>query len=140
MITGDELILPAPAPSSFASGFPTPTLEQPSADTLWFIRKIFIQLPGSEGSGPLNLKEVEVIDSLGANVAVGKTATQSTDDPSGNYPASNAVDGSMESISQTDPEEVDAWWELDLQEDYAVSEIVIYNQYCDGVDEEGIMS
>ena len=138
MMTGDELILPAPAPSSFASGFPTPTLEQPSADTLWFIRKIFIQLPGSEGSGPLNLKEVEVIDSLGANVAVGKTATQSTDDPSGNYPASNAVDGSMESISQTDPEEVDAWWELDLQEDYAVSEIVIYNQYCDGVDEEGL--
>ena len=64
------------------------------------VRKVKIQL--DDGRNYVNLREVEVYDYNGANVAKGKTATQSSnwdeDDPS----ASKAVDGDLNTISHTE--------------------------------------
>jgi hypothetical protein len=64
------------------------------------VRKVKIQL---DGRNHVNLREVEVYDYNGANVAKGKTATQSTTYLS--YPvftASRAVDGNLNTYSLTD--------------------------------------
>jgi hypothetical protein len=50
----------------------------------------------------LHVREVQVFDYNNVNVALRKDATQSTNSHNGAYPASNAVDGSLDTISHTE--------------------------------------
>jgi hypothetical protein len=62
------------------------------------------------------------------NLALGKPAQQSST-YSGAYPASNGVDGRKDNSSMfhTNSEQ-NAWWQVDLQGNYALSHIVLYNR------------
>ncbi|XP_002731582.1 uncharacterized protein LOC100377761 [Saccoglossus kowalevskii] len=66
------------------------------------------------------------------NVAIGKTATQSSD-WSASYPASNAVDGNSNtnwnsgSCTSTNDEQ-NAWWKVDLGGTYLVHEVIVTNR------------
>ena len=64
----------------------------PATELLTLARKVRVQL---EGQNYLHLREVEVWDQNGTNVALNKTASQSSTwvDNGLTYPASNAVDG-----------------------------------------------
>ena len=71
------------------------------------------------------------------NLALGKTATQSTDhnnDPSA-YPAGNAVNGKLDDFSHTLSETTNQWWMVDLEKPYDVTAIELYNrldpQFCE---------
>ncbi len=68
----------------------------PTSELLTLARKVRVQL---EGQNYLHLREVEVWDQNGMNVALNKTATQSSTWPG--YPASNAVNGDMTDYSHT---------------------------------------
>jgi len=92
-------------------------------------RYVRVSLPATS---PLSLAEVEVIDIYGDNVALGKTATQSSTAYSG--VASLAIDGdtngaySNGSVTHTAAGASDAWWLLDLGSDTEIAEIRIYNR------------
>ena len=83
-------------------------------------------------SDALSLAEVEVIDIFGNNVALGKTASQSSTAYSG--VASRAVDGNTNgawsggSVTHTAGGVSDAWWLVDLGSDVEIAEIRIYNR------------
>lgn len=77
-----------------------------------------------------NCSLVQVRDMSGENLAAGKSATQSSEDPMFSYPASNGVDEDLDNFFETDPADTDAWWQVDLGAMYNISEIVIYNRYC----------
>jgi hypothetical protein len=66
--------------------------ECPSSELLTFARKVRVQL---KGQNFLHMREVEVWDQNGTNVALNKTATQSSTwvQNGVTYPPSNAVDG-----------------------------------------------
>ena len=64
------------------------------------------------------------------NLALGKTATQSSDynnDPSAR-PAGNAVNGKLEDFSHTRSETTNQWWMVDLWKPYDVTTIELYNR------------
>ena len=63
------------------------------------------------------------------NVAIGKTATQSSDlnDSSG---ASKAVDGKLRTKATTDVESNSTWWEVDLEEPTSINKVLIVNPKC----------
>lgn len=65
---------------------------------------------------------------LGANIALGKPATQSSDHSDGTHNAGKAVDGNLSTFSHTDNINVDAWWKVDLEQSYSISRITIYNR------------
>lgn len=83
-------------------------------------------------SDALSLAEVEVIDIYGNNVALGKTASQSSTAHSG--VASRAVDGDTNgsyangSVTHTSGGASDAWWLVDLGSDTEIAEVIIYNR------------
>ena len=62
------------------------------------------------------------------NLARGKPAQQSSTFPGG-YPASNGVDGQRgdSSMFHTNSES-NPWWQVDLQGNYALSHIMLYNR------------
>ena len=69
------------------------------------------------------------------NLALGKTATQSSDynnDPSA-YPAGNAVNGKLDDFSHTLSNTTNQWWMVDLKKPYDVTTIEIYNRpgFCE---------
>ena len=67
---------------------------------------------------------------IAGNLALGKTATQSTDyndDPSA-YPAGNAVNGKLDDFSHTLSETTNQWWMVDLEKPYDVTAIELYNR------------
>jgi hypothetical protein len=82
--------------------------------------------------GALSLAEVEVIDIYGNNVALGKTASQSSTAYSG--VASRAVDGDTNgsfangSVTHTSAGTSDPWWLVDLGSDTEIAEVIIYNR------------
>ncbi|KAL3796388.1 hypothetical protein HJC23_004185 [Cyclotella cryptica] len=134
---GTSAIAPTQSSStSLPSATTGPTPQQPSASNVWIAQKVRIQLPGVESSVPLSMKEVAVKDENGINVAIGKLATQSSDDSSGDHPASYAVDDNVDSFSQTSSDDVYAWWEVDLGGMYTISEIVIGNVKCPTTDDD----
>jgi hypothetical protein len=62
------------------------------------------------------------------NLARGKPAQQSST-YSGDYPASNGVDGRKDNASMFHTNsESNPWWQVDLQGNYALSHIVLYNR------------
>ena len=87
-------------------------------------RYVRIQL---DGLGYLSLAEVEVLPSV--NLALGRSATQSSDGVS----ASAAVDGNGDgnymhgSVSSTN-RDPNAWWQVDLGESRSISSIRVWNR------------
>jgi hypothetical protein len=78
----------------------------------------------------INLFELEVLDRSGANVALGKTASQSSTVHSAG--AMYAIDGDMTTISNTDKRGYKGlpWLNIDLGASYDVEKIVIHNRWC----------
>ena len=60
------------------------------------------------------------------NLALGKPAQLSSLYSSG-YEASRCVDGAMDDMCHTD-RQVTPWWQVDLQDSYAIGEVVVYNR------------
>ena len=81
--------------------------------------------------------EVMVMSS-GSNVAVGKSATQSSTFKR-KFPAANAIDGvaSGKSFSHTNPSvNKFGWWEVNLNGAFKIDSILIKNRYCRSVDDQ----
>jgi molybdopterin/thiamine biosynthesis adenylyltransferase len=118
-------ILPVCSSSSSSTPFPTksPTGSSPSSCT--DIKQIKIQ---STTGGMIQMLEVQALSS-GVNVALNKAATQSSTYSSRTF-ASNAVDGNDSSFSHTSVSDTDAWWMVDLQEDFTIDSLKIMNRYC----------
>jgi len=60
------------------------------------------------------------------NVALNGTATQST--TGWGWVAENAIDGNLETGSHTETDDLDRWWEVELDQDYDIKEIVVHNR------------
>jgi hypothetical protein len=82
----------------------------------------------------LNIFELQILDPTGANVALGKAATQSS--VFYNYGpcengcfGSNAIDGNMGTWSHS-VWEANAWLNVDLGASHEVEKIVIQNRWC----------
>ena len=64
------------------------------------------------------------------NLALNKSAEQ-IDDYSADYPASNAVNGITDSISDytlTESSDGEKWWKVDLEDKYSIGRIELYNR------------
>jgi hypothetical protein len=68
---------------------------------------------------------------IGANIAFGKAAWQSSTEGSGAaYAASNATDGAGSTLSgwaQTAASDTSAWWQVDLGSEYGIEEVQVLN-------------
>ena len=97
-------------------------------------------IPGAEGryvrvqltgTNYLSLAEVQVLGSV--NLALNKTATQSSTLVPGQTNASNAVDGNTDgnyadgSLSHTN-DDANAWWQVDLGESATINSISLWNR------------
>jgi hypothetical protein len=80
-------------------------------------------------TGIISLKEVQVYDYAGNNIALGKSATQSTD-YSSSHVASMANDGDMNTFSHTASNGYNPWWEVDLGTSVAIEKIHVVNRDC----------
>lgn len=116
-ITDDD-IFPTLSPTQ-SSG----SSNSPSYNTI-YASKVKIQ-PNNEAI--LNVFEVQVFDTTGVNVAIGKNASQSSTFDN-NY-AAYAVDGLDDTFSSTLSEE-NAWLLIDLGESTPVESITIKNYWC----------
>ncbi|MGI8741928.1 MAG: discoidin domain-containing protein [Bryobacteraceae bacterium] len=97
-------------------------------------RYVRVQLTGTDF---LSLAEVQVVGTGGApsgsNLALGKTASQSSTYPSSGASAGSAVDGNTDgnfqdnSVTATNME-ANAWWQVDLGASATVNSIVIWNR------------
>lgn len=79
---------------------------------------------------PLNLLEVEIYSNE-TNVAIGKTATQSS--TLNTMDASKAIDGKTKTFSHTTGESTFSWWQVDLETSFPVESIKILNRWCRNV-------
>jgi hypothetical protein len=80
---------------------------------------------------PIQVFEVSVMNSTGANVAEGKTATQSSifvTKSGRSFDAHRAVDEDHDSFSQTN--DANPWLEIDLGENSDISSVEILNRWC----------
>jgi hypothetical protein len=124
---------PTYSPTYLPSVTARPTPEPPShlvsdISLSRLAQKVRIQLPSSSGSTQLGLREVQIFDENNINVALNKPASQSSD-WNANFIASNAVDGNVDTASDTF-NEVSPWWEVDLQQTILLSSITITNRWC----------
>jgi hypothetical protein len=62
------------------------------------------------------------------NVALGGTATQSSEFEFASFPGSNAIDGDLTNFTHTDDSDNMASWQVDLDGVYSISEIVLHNR------------
>ena len=125
------------APSLFTSQSPSTNPSQtPSQACFYKGQKIKIEATTQEA---IQVFEVQVM-SENINVALGKTATQSStfrsDD--GKFGADNAVDGDSGTFIHT--ESTSAWWMVDLEALFSVESISILNRWCkDSTDPHGCL-
>ena len=87
-------------------------------------RKIKIQSTTGE---PLSFREVRVF-SGNDNIAIGKTAIQSSD-LNEDSDASKAVDGKWSTMATTG-DDCSTWWEVDLEESTPINKVQIVNPKC----------
>jgi putative heme-binding domain-containing protein len=117
-----------PKVEGLLAGLP-PALKTADADKAVRGRYVRVELPGKQRT--LTLAEVEVY-SDGKNVALKKTATQSSTDHGG--AAGRAVDGNTSGTygdgGQTHTQEGtnDPWWEVDLGREFPIETIKVYNR------------
>lgn len=87
----------------------------PDADTAGWTE---VTLPiGFEGVDP---------DEVPANVALGRPTEQSSDWPG--YTGVEAVDGTLSNFTHTATGDFEPWWWVDLEGDYGVSEVRVFNR------------
>jgi hypothetical protein len=79
----------------------------------------------------INMREVQVFNPSGDEIAQNKAASQSSTFRS--FSASNAVDGDANSFSHTDNVDGPVWWEVDLGNEQDIRSVEIMNRYCRGV-------
>lgn len=109
-----------------------------------------VKLHQSLTGKPIQVFELQVISSGGSNVAIGKTATQSSTLNASsksrksakislrNFNAANAVDGNLTTFSHTD--DANAWLEIDLGKKHAINSVGIQNRWCgDPSDQDGCL-
>ena len=87
-----------------------------------------VAYPGQGETQPSPPATPELSAGPATNLALGKPAQQSST-YSGDYPASNGVDGRKDdgSMFHTNSES-NPWWQVDLQGNYALSHIMLYNR------------
>jgi hypothetical protein len=83
----------------------------------------------------LNIKELEVYDSTGTNIAAGKTATASTEYP-GDYQAGLAFDGSLDTMYHSLHDTTEDWLEVDLGSVKDIHKVVIKHPDDEAVHKE----
>ncbi|KAL3781625.1 hypothetical protein HJC23_002002 [Cyclotella cryptica] len=133
--------LPSPLPSNSPSTNPSVSFAPSSAPSYSpsslcypIARKMKLQ---STTGQQIQMFEVQVFSS-GLNVAVGKTATQSSTfisnstNSAGSDPivrwASDAIDGGMSTFSLTN--DANPWWMVDLEGQFLIESISIANRWC----------
>lgn len=77
---------------------------------------------------PIHVNEIEVYDFVGANVAIGKVASQSSTLKA--FEASRAIDGDASSFSHTSTDDSSAMFEIDLGSPESISNVRIVNRWC----------
>jgi len=125
------------APSLFTSQSPSTNPSRTPSQTCFHKgQKIKIEATTQEA---IQVFEVQVM-SENINVALGKTATQSSTFRSndGKFGANNAVDGDSGTFIHT--ESTSAWWMVDLEALFSVESISILNRWCkDSTDPHGCL-
>ena len=81
--------------------------------------------------GILSMKEVEIYDAEGINVAVEKGVASQSSNYSEEHTAEKAIDGDFDTFSHTQSNGYNEWWEVDLGRDVAIDRIVITNRDCE---------
>lgn len=111
----------------------TPTLEPTSDITLTPTTSCFhvgqkVKIEASTEE-PIQVFEVQAL-SGNVNVALGKTATQSSTLKTNNdkFGADNAIDGDSVTFSHTG--DANPWWMVDLEASFSVESVVIMNRWC----------
>lgn len=87
-------------------------------------RKVKIE---SAAGGQVQMFELQVLSSDDVNIALGKTASQSS--TFGSKIASFAVDGNVTTASSTN--DTNSWWEVDLGNTFPVKSVIIENHWCE---------
>ena len=92
-----------------------------------FYRGRYVKVTSSQNGIALNFAELEVYDKDGNNVALNKTATQSSigwNDKESVGPQ-NAIDGNTKSLMHTSDDETDGfhWWQVDLGSEKDITKI-----------------
>eukprot|EP00804_Cyclotella_cryptica_P022200 CCRYP_011645-RA/>CCRYP_011645-RA protein AED:0.16 eAED:0.55 QI:187/0/0.5/1/1/1/2/0/352 len=122
---------PSRSPSSSPSRLPTSSPMAPSANPTspCFPRASRVKLQSLTGL-PIQVFEVHAY-SLGANVAAGKVATQSsTYNGNSRFLAGSAVDGKENTFSHTAGTDKASWWEVDLGGMLPIESVKIVNRWC----------
>ena len=88
------------------------------------------QAPPNNTGLPIQIFEVKVTSSSGANIALNGSATQSStfSNDQDKFGANNAVDGDLVTMSHT--ADSFPWWKVDLGESYDISSVEIVNRWC----------
>ncbi|KAL3785889.1 hypothetical protein HJC23_008777 [Cyclotella cryptica] len=87
-------------------------------------RKVKIE---SAAGDRIQIFELKVLSSENGNIALNKTASQSS--TFGTKSAAFALDGDVTTSSQT--YDTDAWWEVDLGNTFLVKSVIIENKWCE---------
>lgn len=110
----------------------TPSKEPTTSPTLPcfpIIRKV--KLHQLRKGVPIQVFELQVFSEAGTNIALGKTATQSSTlvrKSQESLNASNAVDGDLTTFSHT--KDASAWLEVDLEDAHPINNVGIVNRWC----------
>jgi len=94
-----------------------------------FVKCRYIKVTSATNGLALNFAELEAYDTNGVNVALNKTATQSSIgwDNTEKVGPQNAVDGSKDTVIHTKDENTDEfhWWQVDLGSEMNITKIVL---------------
>jgi hypothetical protein len=103
----------------------TPTTPTPTGVSGRYVRVALNATSLADTAYALNIKELEVYDSTGTNIAAGKTATASTEYTPGEYQAELAFDGSLDTMYHSLHNTTEDWLEIDLGSVKDIHKVVI---------------
>ena len=92
------------------------------------LHSLLIRSASKQPQESLHMLEFQIYSTSGSNVAPQGTASQSS--TWGNLAAAKAIDSFNSTFSHTT--NLNAWWEVQLNEAEGVEELVILNSYCQG--------
>jgi len=99
-----------------------------------YVRVALNATSSADGAYALNIKELEVYDSTGTNIAAGKTGTAST--AYTEYPTGLAFDGSLDTFYHSLHNATEDWLEVDLGSVKDIHKVVIKHPDSDAVNQE----